>query len=334
MINTNFKITIFSLCSIVLISLTTNCKKEEANAPNVVTSIAKQIEFKEATCEGYIKSDGGAQVEFRGIFWSKNSDPINGDYESAEIGNDTFSVKLTNLTPNTQYYYCAYAANSKGKSFGEIKSFSTKDYIYIEDVEGNKYKTLPIGNQVWMIENLKTTKFNDGTKIETTNPTNLNLEFEINTLYQWSYNGDTNYVNDYGRLYAGFVITDTRKVCPTGWHIPSKEEFETLLNNVVVLNNTGSVSFVGYALKEEGATRWNKNNIGGAKNSSGFTGIGGGVRYPNGSFEELNLEGYWWSTTKKSDFSAVCLELSASGSNAGFRSLGLSCGTSVRCIKD
>src|SRR5688500_14669040 len=116
----------------------------------------------------------------------------------------------------------------------------------VTDIEGNVYHTVTIGTQVWMAENLKTTKYRNGDLIGTTIPATLDISSESAPKYQWAYNGEESIVATYGRLYTWYAVTDSRNVCPTGWHVPSDAEWTTLTTYL------GGESVAGDKLKENG----------------------------------------------------------------------------------
>ena len=98
----------------------------------------------------------------------------------------------------------------------------------VKDIDGNVYKTVTIGKQVWMSANLKTTKYSNGDLIGTTSLPSDDISNEATPKYQWAYDGEENNISLYGRLYTLFAVTDLRNVCPVGWHIPSRVEVKTL----------------------------------------------------------------------------------------------------------
>ena len=98
------------------------------------------------------------------------------------------------------------------------------NYGAVTDIDGNVYKTIIIGVQTWMAENLRTKRYNNGDLIETTTPATLDINAEIIPKYQWAYSGYEDNVATYGRLYTWYTLTDSRKVCPSGWHVPSDAE--------------------------------------------------------------------------------------------------------------
>ncbi len=133
------------------------------------------------------------------------------------------------------------------------------DYLQgtVSDIEGNTYKTIKIGTQTWMAENLKTTKYKDGSEIP--NITN-NGDYDNNPA-----NSET-----YGRLYNWYTVDDDKGVCPEGWHVPDDAEYTVLTDYL------GGESVAGGKMKETGTEHWNSPNTG-ATNESGFTGLPRGV---------------------------------------------------------
>ena len=111
-----------------------------------------------------------------------------------------------------------------------ISSLSTCYSQVVKDIEGNTYKTVQIGTQTWMAENLKTTKYSNGNIIGTTNPPNKKIIGEQFPKYQWPVNGDENNTPIYGRLYTWHAATDERGVCPNGWHLPSRNDWLNLVD--------------------------------------------------------------------------------------------------------
>jgi len=199
----------------------------------------------------------------------------------------------------------------------------------VTDIDGNVYNKVLIGNQVWLAENLKTTKYNNGDLIGTTSTATLDLSTQRSPKYQWSYEGNESNVDKYGRLYTWFAATDSRNLCPSGWHIPSNPEWQTLIN---FLNGS---RYAGDKLKEAGRSHWQVSN-GKATNSSGFTALPGGYRFYKGNFLKKGYNGYWMSTTNYNETTAWII-LMGEGSSVGTgESLNDNkfFGCSVRCLKD
>lgn len=202
----------------------------------------------------------------------------------------------------------------------------------INDIDGNLYHTVIIDKQIWLVENLKVTKFNNGDPI--TNVTDV-TEWSLLNTSAWSYYTNDELYNDpYGKMYNAYAIIDSRKICPKGWHVPSNEEWIILENFILESGASGA----GGALKEAGTTHWLSPNVG-ATNTSGFTALPGGYRSGNGEFpfdgiENLGSIGLWWSS---SDYDSENLWIRTMGKywdglgkQEGFRNAGLSC----RCLMD
>ncbi len=194
----------------------------------------------------------------------------------------------------------------------------------VTDVEGNIYYTVTIGTQVWMKENLKTTKYRNGDLIGTTTPATLDITSESTPKYQWAYDGNESNVATYGRLYTGYAMTDTRNVCPTGWHVPAESDWTTLTSYL------GGISVAGGKLKETGTTHWLYPNTG-ATNESGFGALPGGHRNIDGTYAEIGSYGTWWSPTE--GVQAFLLVIGFDGIVfSGYYNKHN--GYSVRCLKD
>ncbi len=202
----------------------------------------------------------------------------------------------------------------------------------IKDIEGNVYKTVTIGTQVWMAENLKTTKYNDGTAIPLVKD---DKAWEALTTPAYClYKNDAAAKKTYGALYNWFTV-NTNKLCPRGWHVPSDTEWRTL---TIYL---GGESVAGGKLKEKGTTHWESPNAG-TTNETGFTALPGGFRNSNGTFEYssgsnivfFRSNGCWWSSTERYYFNAYYRRM-YSTLNDLYSSLSVKqSGYSVRCMKD
>ncbi len=181
-----------------------------------------------------------------------------------------------------------FIVNSCSKEEGDNTSKT------ITDKDGNVYETVTIGTQVWMKENLKTTKYRNGDPIGTTTPATKNIatEWSQSPKYQWAYGGSEGNADIYGRLYTWFVVNDSRNVCPIGWHVPTDAEWTTLTAFL------GGEDVAGGKLKETGFTHWQSPNTG-ATNNSGFNAVPGGIRNQDGRFAGIGEYGLWWSSTQE-----------------------------------
>lgn len=156
----------------------------------------------------------------------------------------------------------------------------------VTDVDGNVYLTASIGDQEWMLENLRTTRFKDGTPIQLSSSSQdwgLNI-----SSYCWL-NNDPGTDIPYGKIYNGFAATDNHGLCPAGWRMPSYGDWYSLAIEL------GGQDICGGKLKAMGNTYWLSNNAQ-ATNESGFTALGAGLRSGNGDFANFKLIAYWWAS--------------------------------------
>ena len=197
----------------------------------------------------------------------------------------------------------------------------------VTDIDGNVYKTVTIGNQVWMAENLKTTRYRNGDLVGTTSPATLDISSESTPKYQWAYAGDESNVATYGRLYTWYAVTDSRNIAPAGWHVPMVAEWRVLINFL------GGASLAHGKLKETGTMHW-KIPDSDATNESGFTGLPGGSHWTT-VFKDIGECGHYWSATEREAEGAWRLLLDKAFNEYPFlNSSGKKVGWSVRCLRD
>jgi uncharacterized protein (TIGR02145 family) len=210
----------------------------------------------------------------------------------------------------------------------------------VNDVDGNVYHTVKIGNQVWTVENLRTTKYNDGTTIpEVTSETEWS---NIRTGAYCNYDNQENQAATYGKLYNWHAV-NTGKLAPEGWHVPTSDEW-TILENYLIANE---YNFDG--TKEENKiaqslcakTDWKSSDdtgTPGAKlknnNSTGFTALPGGYRFCDGKFLSIKENGVWWSSSDYSASSAIHRTLSSNDVRFSWFGNNMECGFSVRLVQD
>ena len=200
---------------------------------------------------------------------------------------------------------------------------SNLTYGTMTDQDGNVYKTITIDTQTWMAENLRTTKYNDGTTIP--NITDNEIWDSLTTGAFCTYNNTTDAVliATYGNLYNWYTV-NTGKLCPTGWHVPTRVEW------TILTNYFGSRYEAACKLKEADTTHWTT-YIPGGNNSSGFTALPGGLRNKNGTFKNIGDIGNWWSSTENTTTDAWGCDMSVNVFiDHGNKKLGLS----VRCLRD
>ena len=223
-------------------------------------------------------------------------------------------------------------------SFESIAQVSSES---VKDIDGNVYKTVEIGTQTWMVENLKTTKYRNGDLIGTTSPATLDISLETMPKYQWAYDGHESNVAIYGRLYTWYAITDSRNVCPTGWHVPSSAEWTTLTDYLT--NNgygyEGSGRDIGKSMAATSGwtaygTRGNVGNDQASNNSSGFTALPSGYRNNDGAYSNFGFSGHWWSSSEDSTTYAIGRNVYFNASSIVIHYVDKRTGFSVRCLKD
>jgi uncharacterized protein (TIGR02145 family) len=198
----------------------------------------------------------------------------------------------------------------------------------VTDIDGNVYTTVTIGKQVWMVENLKTTKYNDGSSIPlVTDDASWATGYAG---YCWYNNDAATYKNAYGALY-NWSTMNTSKLAPTGWHVPTDAEWTTLSDYL------GGESIAGAKMKstgtlEAGTGLWYYPNTG-ATNSSGFSAVPAGHRLYNG-FYRIGNNGYWWSSSEDNTINAWSRNISYNGSSVYSEANEKYNGYSVRCVRD
>jgi uncharacterized protein (TIGR02145 family) len=247
---------------------------------------------------------------------------------------------LTGLSPGTRYHYSLRTEGIYGVTNGGDESFITLnpeesgitfnpdlEYGSVSDNDGNSYKTIQIGTQTWIAENLKTTRFIDGTHIQlaenNTQWKNMNAP-----AYCWYNNDSSSYKIITGTLYNYYAV-NSGKLCPVGWHVPTQAEWDTLITYL------GGGNLAAIKLIETSVTHWicHSQNTITIPNSSGFTALPGGYRMTVGNFYGIGDRGEWWSsledtvTGKVKSLLNYCVSLSWESSDKIN-------GESVRCIKD
>jgi len=279
------------------------------------TADVTSIYFSSAVSGGNITNDGGGIITARGVCWGTGADPtVAGEHTTDGAGTGSFASNINCLSFATTYYVRAYATNSAGTAYGEQQSFTTPGsnpiifnpdltYGFVSDIDGNCYKTIQIGTQTWMAENLKTTRYNDGTPIPNITDDyewanlpfaewvgdKLPLTYVTYGAYCWYNNDEATYKNPYGKLYNWGAV-GTKKLCPSGWHVPSMEEWLTVCHDET---DWGSGPY-GEELMEAGATHWETSILTGT-NETGFTALPGGIRDNTGTFSGISQTGKYWA---------------------------------------
>jgi uncharacterized protein (TIGR02145 family) len=195
----------------------------------------------------------------------------------------------------------------------------------ITDIDGNIYETVSIGNQVWMSENLRTTRLNDGTEIKLITKSQ-EWHNSSEPAFSWYNNDSSMFKVPYGALYNGYVA-ENGKICPEGWRIPENEDWRQLVEFL------GDTAVAGGKLKVEGATQWHSPNTG-ADNSSLFSALPAGMRYFEGTFSSLSYFTAFWSATETDTSSMIYVSLSYLDAIATFGRKSKKQGFSIRCVRN
>jgi uncharacterized protein (TIGR02145 family) len=261
------------------------------------TSIVKNVKFSQRIDDGYI-----IYYDASGISSVKNKYIVRDfDNEKAYSIDDQFNTKII----ATDNFY----------------SFETGA---VTDIDGNIYKTVKIGNQWWMAEDLKVTHYRNGDSIPNIR---INAKWAILTTGALcSYNND-NKLTIYGRLYNWYAVDDNRHIAPAGWHVPSDSEWQALINYL------GGGSIAGGKMKETGTIHWPIPNTG-ATNESCFSALPADFRIDSGIFSGLRNRAHFWSSTEKSSENAWGYFLSYYFSDVFRSDYKKSCGFLVRCVRD
>ena len=210
---------------------------------------------------------------------------------------------------------------------------SKRSISTIKDVDGNSYKTVKIGTQEWMAENLNLEHLSNGDVIQEAKTDSEWEKAGENNEPAWCYyDNDNQYDTIYGKLYNWYAI-ETGELCPTGWHVPTDAEW-TLLENYLASNGHREETR-GAALKSKSG--WKDKGDGTSGNGTdvyGWLGLPGGTRYNNFDFSNIGAGGFWWSSSQFKTNIAWYRKLNYRTdyiiSNYRYKYYGLS----VRCLRD
>lgn len=316
-----------------------SCTKTEDNNSMIATKEISDVTVNSAKGGGTITSFGSLPVLARGLCWSFSENPtISDSHSSDSIGSSSFATNITNLNSDSTYYVRAYCINKEDIVYGNQVKFKTQDHILfnpnlsygsVTDIDGNVYKTIKIGTQTWMAENLKVTHYSNGDSIPNEKNSNKWGFFEIDYgAYCWYKNNSSN-KNIQGAYYNWHAATDSRNIAPLGWHVASADEWETLCKNLyITLNSTNT-----YKLRESTTAHWKYlNSELSGTNESGFTalpcGKRDGIEYP---FLNVGNGAYFWTKTGTRDGSRAVYLFNT----IVIAGLEYNCrGFSIRCVKD
>jgi len=212
-----------------------------------------------------------------------------------------------------------------------IIGYSQSSDAFIDDRDGKIYKTIKIGTQNWMSENLNSSKFRNGDRINEAKTTEEWISACKNKQPAWCYyDNDESNGTHYGKLYNWYAVNDSRGLAPKGWHIPNNKEW------IILENQLGGESYAGKKMKTQSGYKWDGNG----SNSSGFTALPSGERTSFGLFMSKNANSYWWCSDSPivyhrfvSYFGDNCFT-GVIASDLESNEKNKWSGYSVRCIKD
>lgn len=293
--------------------------------PTLTTKEIKNASTFIPVSGGDIINNGGAVILHAGVCWSTDPSPtIDNPKTDDYVPYTSFNSDLSGLQPGTTYYIRAFATTLVGTGYGNERVI-TMPAAAVYDIDNNPYSSVTIGTQVWTVENLRTTRYENGDAI--TNVTDQ-AEWRNLTSGAWTYYaGDPQFENPYGLLYNWFAVSDPRNICPVGWHVPGDEEWGILTDFL------GGDSVAGGKLKEEGSVHWFTPNPG-ATNSSGFTALPGGSQSAEFSQHLIGNNGIFWSDTPYDNAQAYGYSLTDYEVKIRRFTYLNQFGFSVRCLKD
>lgn len=198
------------------------------------------------------------------------------------------------------------------------------NYGTMTDQDGNVYKTVTIGAQTWMAENLRTTRYRNGSDISEVPGNTTWSNLKTGAFCNYNNAKSVEPIATYGRLYNWYAVSDTRNLAPTGWHVPTDIEYSQLTDYLGELNSC--------KLKEVGTAHWYSQNEA-ATNESGFTALPGG-HLSLGSFYGIGYDGIWWSATEDGPDAAWARGIGSGSDYVARNSFAKVEGFSVRCLKD
>lgn len=310
-----------------------------------------------ASCAGTVVSDNGLTVTERGVCWSENPLPtIENNTTIDGSGTGDFVSLIENLLPGRTYYLRAYATNEGGTSYSEVLQLTTQkdssiaDQIFnenltygtITDVDGNNYRTIQIGDQVWMAENLRVTKYRNGDPIPNVEDNEAWTALKSGAQAAYNNNSETNSINKFGRFYNYYAVADARNLAPVGWHIPTTDEWtklENYLASTLLSTDTNAKSIAS-------TSDWTESSVDGSigyinqstytllNNSSGFSALPSGICSYCGCFAYVKTYTAWWNSDQFDTEEALFRSLNYNSPIVGRGHYEKKFGLSVRCVKD
>jgi uncharacterized protein (TIGR02145 family) len=308
-----------------------------ASSPPVLSTLpVTSITMTTAVSGGNITSTGGGTITSRGVCYATTENPDLSDFFTSNgTGAGNFTSPMSDLTAGTTYYVRAYATNSAGTSYGNQVEFTTNhEEGTVADVDGNVYRTVKIGNQWWMAENLRTTHYNNDAPITLEEDSDIWSGLDT-PAYCWYFNDPDTYSSICGAIYNWYA-GNTGILCPTGWHIPSDQEYKTLEMYLGMTQEEADDPYwrsFDVGTKMKAVTGWSLGGNG--TNSSGFSGNPGGYRYwEDGEFYGQGTIGSWMTSSEYIDNSVFYRNLNSNFTGVWRNTISKSAGKSVRCVRN
>jgi len=323
---------------ILLVLFTVSCQKENVLQENEISPAQAESNSRLKTTEDFEfgielftqdEPDGPVVPAAGSIIIESDSSTIytgqlveggNRIYTSNEVNYTIIIEKEGYVTYQQDFTYAELEVHKIQRYTVPLEVILEKENLTVTDCDENVYQTVKIGNQIWMAENLKTTKYNDCTDIPIVSDEAIWRDL-TSPGGSWYDNSESN-KELYGGLYNRYAL-ETGKLCPIGWHVPTDEEWLTLINYL------GGEHVAGGKLKEIGTVNWNAPNTG-ATNEYGFTALPGGFHSTSGSYLGIGGTAYWWSNSP----SRRWFVHRHSGDIYGYSNDNKNIGLSIRCVKD
>ena len=325
--------------------------------PTVSTDYATNVTETSATLNGTISNPDNVTITAQGFEWKATD---GGSYTQVVVTGDTLTYNLANLTANTSYTYRSFITYEDTIVYGNEVTFTTNEASAplvdaqpcpgtptLTDYDGNTYNTVQIGNQCWMRDNLRTTYYADGTAIPA-GETNTDATLP----YYYDYISSDIPLTQRGYLYNWPAVmrdassssanpSGVQGICPTGWHVPSDEEWMQLTNYVSAQNEylcSDNAEFIAKVLAS--ITGWSSStstcavgNLQNLNNATGFNASPAGYLY-NLGFTNSGKYAYFWTSTAASSTNAWYRSLNFNYAYVYRNNYGKHFGYSVRCLRD
>ena len=319
-------------CFVVSMLLFSSCSKKSPTEPNPTLSVSQT--------NLTIASDSGSTGTFEvtsNTDWSV-SDDADWLTVSPESGsnNGTITATASSTNHSTSSRSATVTVRATGVSEQTVNVTQNGSPFVTVDIDGNNFKTVKIGDQWWMAENLKVTHYRNGDSIPNVTD-NDQWENLSSGAYCVIYNDESN-ADTYGYLYNWYAVNDIRNIAPEGWHVPTDEDWKELemylgMSRSEADNTEWRGTDEGGKMKEAGTAHWKSPNIS-ATNQSGFSALPGTFRYYNGNYQLIGYYCCFWSSTESSSGRAWSRNLDFNHSGVQRTSYAKLSGLSVRCVRD